>query len=194
MSTIIEQKEVGDLSAMGNCGNIYTLELNGRANIYRNAAGAIVDSEYEFYEKFHKLTGCHYDFIPDFTAQDVRKFTSGPTISDAGNGETVESTEINITVFFEDYCGVCYNPGSVASAYRIRSLNTSNNNAADAKRLFALLRRWGNVSVPEGLTIMPPDALRRLLEEYYKLFDVPTGSGLDIVNPCADRSACDLTP
>lgn len=197
MGRTIESYESGDLQDVGKCGIKYLLIVEYKKTVTTGPLPALLDYTDTRYFKnyFRKEVGCHIDIgnyiQPDATI--INNFKETKTKNP--DGTTTRTMEYFIRIDSAEYCGVCFNPGETSFRLLNDVYSTVGGTDADAGFYGLKVQRWARTStLPKGKTELPGEAARRYLLEWFDLFDIPSGQGLEIENPClfGDRSICTL--
>ena len=183
MTKTVDAYSSDSLSANGLCGIQYSLDIFGTADREFDAAGKLTYEAYSFNHQFIKISGCHENTTPDFTFADLTNYSEGPKITKHPDGTSTEKTTIGISIYFEDYCGICFNPNNTWIATFTELKSSAGNTGDEAKRLMAVLKIWSD-GLPQGMTELSPPGMRRVLREWYRIFDVDSDAGFEIEDPC----------
>lgn len=179
----------------GMCGIRYLLEMRGEVEIWRDSAGNITDSFYSFYQRFTKISGCMHNSV-GYPIKSLDNDVYGPIITEnLDDGSTVENISYRIRIFFDDFCGVCYNPGNVSIGGFTNISNTNDGSGDEAQQLIDLMKQWSD-RLPPGETWPLGDTFgRRLLFQWTRLFNV-NEDWAQVEDPCGSsiQSQCASTP
>jgi len=192
--TEFDQFTPTDYNYSGFCGITYWLQMRGEVEVWRDAAGKVTNTFYSFFHRFSKFSGCKHSAV-GYALKFLDNDVYGPTTETTDDGGTVEKTKLRIQLFFDDNCGICYNPGNVSIGTFTHIYNSSNGSGDDAQRLIALMKTWGG-RLPSGSSFPIGDVFaRRTLVEWYKLFGI-TDDWAKVTDPCGStvQAECDSTP
>jgi len=193
-----EEFDPPDLSALGKCGIVHTLNVEAQRQVIFDGRNNVLDDFFSFESFYHTRQGCMWPQLwhrPQLRVQDTRNNPTTEIIGiDWANPGTFRrrvTYTIQVDASFADFCGPCTNPEKIS----VSQLTYTANSLQDptlAASLWVASRRFA-----DGLPTDPKDVgvpeLKRVIRDWVSVYNLKNKLPGVPKDPCAPENRTNCT-